>query len=475
MTQHLKWTPQTCIGILKKITQTLKNGHPVYRCGRNFYTLRPPATDVKPCHLGQIALFWDGSYFFGLLVLWQLKRLGLPFAIITAEEIKQGKLKNYHILLVPGGWTNLKNEALGEEGRKAIKEFVAAGGNYLGICGGSGLALAEKDGLGLISCQRKKERKIANFYGKIHLVPMLSHPIWEGFSKKATFYVWWPGLFALPEFSDVQILATYGEITPDFFVTDLNVADLKKYDEIKKWETHYRLKISPENIKNQPAIIEGKFGKGKVILTYPHLDTPSNPWEALALFNLWQYLSPSTSGVGTNPVPPPLYPNPPQTVLHIARKLKKAMQEFMNFGKRHFLWYQVSPWMFRWRKGIRGFHYTSLYFLILEIEKYLKYYSFYVPLNTILPSLERLSLLLPSFLEKAKRLLLQERLYLNHPDLTLLKAPVEDITRLRQELFGHTPAFGGKLKEILTYVDKTLMPFLKLEGSLYEITSEIEK
>lgn len=468
MPQHLKWTPRTGIGVLKRVTQTLKSGYPVYRRGRDFYISQPPKTiDIKPCHLGKIVLFWDGSYLFGLMAIWQLKKLGLPFVVITAEEVKQGKLKDYHILLVPGGWTNLKNEALGETGRKAIKTFVASGGSYLGICGGSGLALAEKDGLGLIPCKRKKERNMANFYGKIHLMPTTSHLLWEGFPENATFYVWWPGLFALPESSAVQIIATYGEITPDFFVTDINIADIKKYDEIKKWETHYRLKIAPENIKDQPAIIEGTFGKGKVILTYPHLDTPGNPWEALALFNLWQYLSPPVSRVETNLAPLLFHTAPPsKTVLQMVRKLKRAMQDFMTFGERHFLWYRATPWMFRWRKGIRGFHYTTLYFLILEIEKYLTRYFSYVPIDNILPYLEKLLSLLPPFLEKTKRLLLQERLYLNHPDLTMLKAPVEYITRLRQELFGHTPGFGGALKEILTYVDKTLVPFLKLEGSL---------
>jgi len=465
--QHLKWTPRTGTNILKAVSQALKAGHSVYRLERDFYiSYFPKGSNARPCRLGRIALFWDGSYFFGLMTLWQLKKLSLPFSVLTAEDIKGGQLKGYHILLVPGGWTGLKNEALGETGRVAIKEFVASGGNYVGICGGSGLALTEKDGLGLIPCQRKKDRSIANFYGKVYLALTISHPIWEGFLENTTLYVWWPGLFALPRSSDIQILATYDEITSDFFVTDLNIADLKKYNEIKKWEAQYGVKIAPENIKKQPAIIEGKFGKGKIILTYPHLDTPGNPWEALALFNLWQYLSPPDFKVETSPTLPSWDQTQPKTALYIVRKLKRAMHDFMAFGERNFLWYRSYPWMFRWRRGIRGFHYTTLYFLLLELEKYLKKFNSYVPLDMIMPYLQTLPSLLFPFLEKAKKLLLLERFYLNHPDLTLLKAPIADITQLRQELFGLTPAFGGQLKKILVCLDKALVPFLKLEGNL---------
>ncbi len=449
----LTWTPAKGTRILQQVVSQLRENKSVYRKGRKF--LFSPFKDASLCKYGPIALFWEGSYLFGLMAYWQLKTLGIPFYIITAREIKAGRLSEFPILLVPGGWTSLKNEVLGQEGREAIKVFVAAGGNYLGICGGCGLALKERDGLGLVPCGRKKERNIANFYGKIRLSPS-HHPFWEGLSPRASFYVWWPALFDTT--GQIDIIATYAGITSDFYVSDLNISDLKQYADLTAFERQYRLHLDPDVLIDQPAVIESRYGQGKVVLTYPHLDTPDNPWEGLALFNLWQYLLPSTS-----------YPNLPRAeiqmertekALPLSRRLRKLMQAFMEFGKRQFLWYRVNTWMIRWRRGIRGFHYLTLYLILKELEKQLKNFFPYAPLGCV-EFLTQVSQLLPAFLEKAKHLLLQERLYLNHPELTLLHAPQPEITKQRIHLFGRTPAFGGQLKEILVLLEQALLPFLQ--------------
>jgi len=136
------------------------------------------------------------------------------------------------------------------------------------------------------------------------------------------------------------------------------------------------------------------------------------------------------------------------------------MQAFMEFGKRHFLWYRVNAWMIRWRRGIRGFHYLTLYLLLKELEEQLKNFFPYAPLGCM-ELLTQVSQLLPEFLEKAKRLLLQERLFLNHPELTLLHAPQPEITTQRLHLFGRTPVFGGQLKEILVLLEQVLLPLLQ--------------
>ncbi|PIW89550.1 MAG: hypothetical protein COZ93_04455, partial [Nitrospirae bacterium CG_4_8_14_3_um_filter_44_28] len=86
------------------------------------------------------AFLRDESFLWGLMAYKALKANGLPFELIRAEDIKKGRLKNYAMLFVPGGWASNKIKALGGKGLSEIKKFVRSGGNYLGFCGGAGLA-----------------------------------------------------------------------------------------------------------------------------------------------------------------------------------------------------------------------------------------------------------------------------------------------------------------------------------------------
>ena len=459
--------------VLKNVSQALEKGEPIYRHGRNFYFLKEKrnarvvdlnhTSSLKPLHPGHIALLWDGSYLFGLMAFWQLKKLGIPCSIITAQEIKQGVLKKHHLLMVPGGWCGPKIEALSEKGREEIKLFVKQGGNYLGICGGTGLALSDTESLGLLSIKRKKDRTIANFYGKIIVKQITPHPLWEGIPVEVPFYVWWPALFEIQDQEAVDILGIYQDITPEFFVTDLNILDLKNYSKIEEWEKQYQININPSVLKNQPAILEGKYGKGSVVLTYPHLDTPDNPWEALALFNLYHSFFNKPLEIPTQSLK--TYGKMPSYILRLIKKLKMVMEEFLQFGQKNFLWYWYKPWMLRWRKGIRGFHYFTLYLLIKEVNKYLYRNTTFVSPDLVICPLEMLVKACLPFLERAKYLLLKERYWLNIKPLSLISTNIKELNTLRQELFGRTPAYGGEFKKILFYIDKILVPFLKAEAN----------
>jgi len=64
---------------------------------------------------------------------------------LSAADIQAGALEGFDVLLVPGGSGRVKGEALGDEGKKAVREFVRLGGGYVGICGGAFLAAANLD------------------------------------------------------------------------------------------------------------------------------------------------------------------------------------------------------------------------------------------------------------------------------------------------------------------------------------------
>ncbi len=454
---ELEWNPRQSKTILKAVIRQLQAKKEVYRKGRTFFIGHCAANKhPKPCSYQPVGLFFEGSYFFGLMALWQLRTLNIPFFVFDGNNIQKNLHQDLPLLIIPGGWTGLKNEALKAQGRTNLVSYIRSGGNYLGICGGCGLGLSEKDGLGLVPCQRKKQREIANFHGEIKLLPTSDHPFWEGISPRAPFYVWWPALLNTNQ--SVKTIANYDEIGKDFYVSDINIWDIKKYGNISLWENTYSLRLEPEILKNQPAIIESAYGQGKVVLSYPHLDTPNNPWEELALFNLWQYLIPEGKITLEISLSPTLFPQ--KEALKLAKQLKKIIRAFLIFGQRHFLWQRLSPWRFIWRRGIRGFHYQSLYFMALELEKALKGLYPLAPENA-LPRLARLISDTKDFLEQGRVLVLKECLYLNRPKFNLLRSPDPQVNEMRKALFGTGPGFGGRLKEILKEIESLLLPLLQ--------------
>lgn len=110
-----------------------------------------------------------------------VRAMGLPCRLVKGKEIAQGVLlgkpQRFHasgeaqqsaatdknaadraaLLLVPGGNARLKAAGLGDAGRAAVRQWMETGGNYLGFCGGAGLALshaAPQDGLGICPWSR---------------------------------------------------------------------------------------------------------------------------------------------------------------------------------------------------------------------------------------------------------------------------------------------------------------------------------
>lgn len=56
---------------------------------------------------------------------------------VNSTDIQQGVLDEYDIVVFPGGDSYDYSNYLGTTGRNAVRDFVAMGGSYFGICGGS--------------------------------------------------------------------------------------------------------------------------------------------------------------------------------------------------------------------------------------------------------------------------------------------------------------------------------------------------
>ncbi len=64
----------------------------------------------------------------------------LPYKEVTAQKIING-LRGVDVLVVPDGYTNYALQALGAKGKKALREWVNAGGRYVGWQGGVEVAV----------------------------------------------------------------------------------------------------------------------------------------------------------------------------------------------------------------------------------------------------------------------------------------------------------------------------------------------
>ncbi len=436
------------------------------------WTTGHPHCDAETVPKRPCALLWDESFLWGVMAWRALKAAGLPFDLLRSEDIRQGALSRYRMIFVPGGWASNKISALGERGREEIRRFVAAGGSYLGICGGGGMAT--ENGLGLLPIQRRpSSERVPSFSGRIRL-SSTAHVIWQNV-ETPVFCAWWPSQFQIAD-PDVHVLARYEESQPDAFSSDIHVAD----GGIVGWsdlEQRYGILLNPARLYGEPGVVEGCFGCGRVILSLVHFDTPGDRDGAVVLRNLWTYLSsgclacPSMVARG---VQGGSGPDLPQAALESVGEIQAAVGELIAAGARNFLWYWRNPLLLQWRRGVRGLEYSTLAVMIGEIGRRLGKPAASGPEgrpalpgsldpSCLQENLEEIRGLLLPFCEKAERLLVGERCNMMSIPLSPVGCEDLEISRLRQELFASAMSHGGDFKRLINRVDRLLYSLIQGE------------
>ena len=74
--------------------------------------------------------------------------------LVGAENVRSqpDRLARFDVLIFPGGRAHKQADALGENARRVVQEFIRSGGGYVGICAGGFLASAQYDwSLGLLN------------------------------------------------------------------------------------------------------------------------------------------------------------------------------------------------------------------------------------------------------------------------------------------------------------------------------------
>jgi putative intracellular protease/amidase len=367
------------------------------------------------------------------------------------------------MIFVPGGWASAKLRALGEKGQAEIRSFVENGGSYLGICGGAGLAT--ESGIGLMLIKRKAtQERVPSFSGPVRL-SLVDHVIWENV-ESSVFSAWWPSQFQVLPHDDVHVLARYDEAQADAFSADIKVVNGRAagWPEL---EERYGIYLDPERLRGEPAVLAGRFGKGQVILSLIHFDTPWDFNGRVVLGNLWNRL---TSAPCREEVVSPLSSvtmcpggvTPEFT--EIMADIQASVSALITAGMNHSLWYWRNPLLLQWRRGVRGLECSTLAVMVGEIAAYFKRGKTEAGTpgsSNILEDLRVIRERLIPFCEKAERLLVREKDYMMTSPLSPLDCPDEEISSLRQELFGPAMSHGGQFKHLIDAVDRLLYRLLK--------------
>ncbi|MBU4276340.1 MAG: hypothetical protein KKC30_06350 [Proteobacteria bacterium] len=281
-------------------------------------------------------LLWDTGGLWSLMTLEAAWQRGLALEPISAAQIADGGLEGTRLLVVPGGWSSRKKKALGSQGAKALSRFIHQGGIYLGFCGGAGLALSVDDGLGLVNLDRASgAQRLPGLSGPVLISPCpeaQGHPLWQHGEPLASWPVWWPGQFNEPDDPSITVLARYHGPTEEMRLSG------PSQDPAPLWE--------------QPAVIEAHLGRGRLLLSYPHLDTPGEEPAGQALERLWgAWLGPDAPSRGKTP---PGAPSP--VVSRLAARCAVLWEQGQALG----LWqprHQVMP---LWQRGARGLEFWEL-------------------------------------------------------------------------------------------------------------------
>ena len=60
----------------------------------------------------------------------------LELVMLDGKDLREGALSKLDLLVMPGGSSQKQYESMQEAGAQAIRDFVSAGGSYLGVCAG---------------------------------------------------------------------------------------------------------------------------------------------------------------------------------------------------------------------------------------------------------------------------------------------------------------------------------------------------
>ncbi|MBO4300322.1 MAG: hypothetical protein J5861_01835 [Desulfovibrio sp.] len=340
-----------------------------------------------------VCILWDASHIWGLMAWRAVRALGLHCRLVKGQDIAEGGIlgkstksarNEAALLLVPGGNARHKAQALGADGREAVRRWLAAGNFYLGFCGGAGLALTHpnaEDGLNICPWSRAPYPQ--------RLYHLISGHVRARVTEGLTFSpeplscqssdglyalpVWWPGQFAPQEVTDVQILAVGQCPDRDFWLADLPLSKLPG-NAIAHWQSLYGINVSADFLEGRPLVISGSYGLGRYVLSYSHLETPNSPDANAWLARLLSRMACLDPGERVVPLWQLRHPNNAWPRCRERLPLQDAlrhMRDLLDLAVEHHLFFARTHWLWGWRTSMPGAGCNNLHAALctaLELE-----------------------------------------------------------------------------------------------------------
>ena len=172
---------------------------------------------------------------------------------VSPVEIRNGALAQFDVALFPGGMASAQFDALGAKGRAAVQDFVRDGGGYVGICAGAYMAAAQpyQWGLDLLDAKIVDHDHWARGIGPVKIeLSARGNALFSPRTGPMEYH-----------YGNGPILAPGGKAgIPDY--------------EVLAW---YRTGIGrngadPKVMVGTPAIVRGRLGKGRVLVSSGHAE-----------------------------------------------------------------------------------------------------------------------------------------------------------------------------------------------------------
>ena len=198
----------------------------------------------------KVALYLDdGCRGGGVIHLAQLLRSSPDVAcdFIDAADVQAGRLGGYDALVMPGGSGYDRYAQLKEEGFEKIRQYIKDGGAYYGICAGIALALNDPKRLRLIPYTREKNPLRGGFSAAVKFNARAEEVL--GIAAGTRYFRYHDGP-----------LPAKGDPVPD-----------SEYEVLATFDSHVMQKGKATTpMHGMPAVICGRYGKGKVLVTVMH-------------------------------------------------------------------------------------------------------------------------------------------------------------------------------------------------------------
>ena len=205
---------------------------------------------MKENGIVRVALYLDRGCRGGGAIRWAQLLRSSPDAecdLLDAADVMAGRLAGYDVLVMPGGGGYERFDQLGEEGFEIIRAYIRSGGGYYGTCGGFAIALNDPKRLRLIPFTREMDPVRGGFAGAVALSARAEELL--GVPAGTRNFLFHDGPLSAP-----------GDPVPD-----------SEYEVLATFESELMQRgkaVSP--MYGTPAIVFGRYGRGKVFVTVMH-------------------------------------------------------------------------------------------------------------------------------------------------------------------------------------------------------------